>query len=243
MNVLEVSARWGEPRRALDDVDAALAHAPRGELCLLPELALTGYVSPEGRFDPSTFAETIEGETAAALRALARAHGTTIVGPLVLREEGELFNATVGFGPDGAHVFTYRKRHPWFPETWATAGSAPPPVVTVAGVATTICICFDLQFAPEDMVRELEAASLLLFPSAWVDEEDTRVPLLRELARRTGTWVAAANWAPGVVRVPGQGGSCVVDPRGEVVATARPGAGVVVVSAVVGPQLSSVTPA
>ncbi len=45
---------------------------------------------------------------------------------------------------------------------------------------------------------------------------------LSELARRCDVNVANANWAPGVVRVPGQGGSCAIGRDGAVLATAPP---------------------
>jgi predicted amidohydrolase len=221
VNVLEVPASWGAPVAALAAVDAALARAPRGDLALLPELALTGYVSPRGSFDAAHFAETVDGPTARALADLAERHRTTLVGSIVLREGASVANAVIAFGPDGAPTFVYRKRHPWFPETWASPGTARPPVATIAGVATTICVCFDVHFVADDAAEELQAADLLLFPSAWVDEEDTRLGHIVQLAQRFGIWVAAANWSAGCVVVPGQGGSCVVAPDGRVVARAR----------------------
>lgn len=239
VNVVEVPATWGSPAATLAAVDAALAVAPPADLVLLPELALTGYVSPRGVFDPTRFAEPTDGPTTAGLAALARARGATVVGPLVLREGERVSNAARAVTPEGAELFTYRKRHPWFPETWATAGEARPPVVTVAGRRVTICICYDLHFAPEDAAEELAEADVLLFPSAWVDEEDTRVPTLEALAQRFGTWVVAANWSPGVVVVPGQGGSCVIAPDGRVVAEARgatDAAGLEVVAAEIAPR-------
>lgn len=235
VNVLEVSARWGPPARTLADVAAALEASLPADLVLLPELALTGYVSPRGSFDATPFAEDADGPTARALSALAVRHATTVVGPLVLREGEHVFNATLAFGPDGHRVFAYEKRHPWIPETWATPGRSAPPVVTIAGVRTTICVCYDVHFVSEDAAEELATADLLLFPSAWVDEDDTRIPILTGLAQRFGIWIAAANWSAGVVRLPGQGDSCVVDPAGRLVARAHGAKGVEVVSADVAP--------
>ena len=68
----------------------------------------------------------------------------------------------------------------------------------------------------------MEVVDVLLFPSAWVEQPDNRVPRLARLARRFELHVVNANWAPGVVRFHGQGGSCVVDPDGEVIARAAP---------------------
>ncbi|HYV45953.1 MAG TPA: hypothetical protein VFA20_13885, partial [Myxococcaceae bacterium] len=106
-----------------------------------------------------------------------------------------------------------------------TPGPEAPPLFRVGELAVTIAICFDGHFLEqeEDSREALSGADLLLFPSAWVDEEDTRTPLLSGLAREFGIAVAAANWAPGVVRVPGQGGAYVLGPDGEVLARAVAG--------------------
>lgn len=217
MTVLELAARWGRPGAVLDEVDRALAAGPATDLVLLPEAALHGYVSPDGDFDLTRFGEPLDGPTAARAAALARTHRTHLVSPLVLREGAAVYNAIACFDPGGDPRFVYRKRHPWFPETWATPGGEPHPLVEIAGRTVTAAICFDVHFLADEAAGELEAADLLLFPSAWVEETDTRPQLLGELARRFGVHVANANWAAGDVIVPGQGGSCVVAPDGTAV--------------------------
>jgi predicted amidohydrolase len=221
VTVLELAASWGEPTRVLADLDARLAAGPATDLVVVPEAALHGYVSPEGDFDLARFGEPLDGPTATACAALAAARHVHLVTSLVLREGDALYNAMTCFDPRGELAFVYRKRHPWFPETWATPGPNPPPLLELAGHVITIAVCYDLHFLARDAVRELEAADLLLFSSAWVERPDTRHARLSRLAQRFELHVANANWAEGVVRVPGQGGSCVVAPDGEVtVATA-----------------------
>lgn len=222
-SVLELPARWAEPARALADVELALAKHDGDRLVLLPEASLGGYLSPDGDADLAPFAEPIDGPTARACAALALRHGVHLVAPLVLREDTALYNAMVGYDPQGAITFVYRKRHPWIPETWATPGSAPHPIVEIGGARITIAVCYDVHFLPGEASRELEAADVLLFPSAWVEEPDYRVPRLQRLAQRFDLTIVNANWAPGDVVVPGQGGSCVVGPDGRVLATVEGG--------------------
>ncbi|MEO6777501.1 MAG: carbon-nitrogen hydrolase family protein [Kofleriaceae bacterium] len=223
VTVLELAASFGEPAHVLAEIDARLAAGPATDLVVVPEAALHGYVSADRNFDLTQLAEPIDGPTARASAALAAAHGVYLVGSLVLREGEALFNAMTCFGPRGELVFVYRKRHPWLPETWATAGREPPPVVTIGGVRVTIAICYDVHFLAGDADRELTAADLLLFPSAWVERPDTRAARLATLAREFDVHIANANWAPGVVRVPGQGGSCVIAPDGTVTVAAPGG--------------------
>jgi 5-aminopentanamidase len=245
VSVLELPARWADADEALDDVDALLSHphAPT-DLAILPEMSLAGYVSPEGEFDLSRFAEPITGSTVQRAAELARRHRAHLVVPLVLAEDDRLYNAAVVVGPRGDVVATYRKRHPWFPEQWATRGEQPSPLFEIGGLRVTIAICYDGHFLADDTADILARADLLIFMSAWVDEEDldksrrsrslgvggvsplveaepqdSRMPLLRDLSRRFGISIANANWGPGTILVPGQGGSCILDGEARLLAT------------------------
>ena len=225
VTVLELPARWGGVAQALADVDARLQRGPRTELVLLPEAALTGYVSPAGDFDLAGVAEPLSGSTAAGLRGLAMRHGVYLVGPLIEADAHRRYNTTLGFAPDGTQVLHYRKRHPWLPETWATPGNLPYPLVRLGALTVVVAVCFDVHFLAEEAAAQLTAADLLLFPSAWVDRDNTLPGHLVELATRFQLAVANANWSAGVVRVPGQGGSCILDANGRALAGATPASG------------------
>lgn len=218
VSVLELPARWDAAELALAEVDRLLAAGPPTDLVVLPEMAFTGYVSPDADFDLSRFAEPIDGSTVRAVAAVAERRATAIVAPLVLAEGDAISNAAVVVGPDRRTIAVYRKRHPWFPERWATAGREAPPLFEVGGLTVTLAICYDGHFLADDAAGVLSQADLLVFTSAWVDEEDSRLPLLRSLAQRFDLAIANANWAAGVVAVPGQGGSCILDTRGNVMA-------------------------
>ena len=82
----------------------------------------------------------------------------------------------------------------------------------------------ELAQAMAQSLSPLAAADLLLFPSAWVDREDTLPATLRTLAARFDVAIANANWGPGVVRVSGQGGSRIVAAGGRTVAVVAAGA-------------------
>lgn len=225
VTVLELEAAWGDPPAVLAEVEARIAGGPATDLVLLPEAALTGYVSPRGDFDLRPFAEPEGGPTSRALAALARRRQVALAAPLILREGQACFNAMVLHDAAGRPLLTYRKRHPWLPETWAAAGPVGPPLVQLGDLTVTIAICYDAQFLEQepDSRAALQAADLLLFPSCWVDSYDSRTPLLTRVARTFGVAIANANWAAGVVRLPGQGGTCIIGPDGARLALARGG--------------------
>jgi 5-aminopentanamidase len=223
VSVIELPAAWGESGPALALVDRVLGEGPSTDLALLPEMGLRGYVSPTIEFDLTSFAEPIAGPTALALADLARRHRTHLVGPLVLAEDDRLFNATVGFAPDGSRFLLYKKRHPWIPEEWATPGPDPHPLFRVGDLTVTVACCYDVHFLAREARETLDEADLLLFPSAWVEERDSRLRRLSAIARAHRVHVAAANWGPGILHVKGQGNSAVLDSNGEIVARVEPG--------------------
>ncbi len=215
LTALQLPARFGEAQAQLHCATLLLEAGPRTDLVLFPETALTGYVSADDEFDLARFAEPLDGPTVAALAHLARRFDCLVVGPLVEREGAACFNALVGIAPTGERLLHYRKRHPWFPETWAAPGEAPTPVFSWRGACFAVAICFDVHFLAEESGDALRAADALLFSSAWVDDEgDARPEHLRQLARAHGVAVLNANWGPGVPAVHGQGGSLFVGASG-----------------------------
>jgi predicted amidohydrolase len=216
--LVEIPARFGDVAGVFAEVEAALGAGGPCDLAVLPECALTGYVSPDGRFDPSRFAEPVDGPTIDRVRRFAAQARCHIAAPLVERSGSHVYNACVVVSPAGQIVAHYRKRHPWSPETWASPGDLPLSCFDVAGATCTIAICFDIHFVAAESRTTLAAADVLLFPSAWVDDTpaDGRAPILAQLADAFGLTIANANWGCGVPRVTGQGRSRFVRPGGRV---------------------------
>lgn len=219
VTALQLAARFDRKGEALARARELVLEAPT-DLVVFPEASITGYVSPAGDFDVSHLAEPIDGPSMCAAADLARAASAFVAVPLIERAEGAVYNAFVVFDREGARVAHYRKRHPWYPEEWATAGRDPHPRFSIDGVAVTIAICFDVHFLENDAASELRASDVLLFPSAWVEDADTRATLLPHVARTFGTAVVNANWARGDVAAPGQGRSMIVDAQGHSLALA-----------------------
>lgn len=221
VGIAQLPAAFGDAEGQLARLESLLA-AHRADLVLLPELALSGYVSPRGNFDLTPFAESLEGETAQTLADMARRHGIGLAGSLVERDGTDFYNSYLLFDREGRRIGHWRKRHPWYPEAWATPGNLGTPVVDFEGIKVCAGICFDLHFIEQDAWDELQSADLLLFPSAWVEEHDSRNDRLAALARRHGIAVANANWGAGAPFVSSQGLSMIFDGQGKRLATTTP---------------------
>jgi len=222
VTVLEVPARFDEAERRVRWIEKRLASRSPGDVVVLPETCLTGYVSPTGDFNLSRFAEPLEGRQLASLRSIATTFGTTVIGPIIERDGPHCFNSEVVVTPAGAVLAHYRKRHPWMPETWATAGALPFPVFELRGLRCTLAVCFDVHFLAEEAATVLREVDVLFFPSAWVDDAgDARPGYLTPLAQQFEVTIVNANWGVGTPRVPGQGGSMIVSPSGAILARTK----------------------
>lgn len=230
---LQIAHRFGDPEAALAQADRLLGEAGPLDLALLPEACLTGYVSPWGDFDLQPQAEPLDGPTTARLAALARRHRVALAGPLIEQDGDRYYNAFVVHDAQGQRVAHYRKQHPWLPETWATPGATPYPRLSIGGSRVTLAICYDFHFLPREAAPLLDASDVLLFPSAWVNGDrrvDTRAHLVPRLAARHRVTVVNANWARSQPALSGQGGSMIVGPSGEILASGGEGPCAVVAS-------------
>ncbi len=217
---LELPAAFGNVSERLEMLDTELASKPPCDLVLLPECALTGYVSKTLDFDLRPFAEKRDGALCQSLSALAQRHHVALVGGFVEEDETLFFNSTIGFDKSGALLFCYQKRHPWYPETWATPGRNPLPLFRFNHFTVSCAVCFDAHFLEAEAAQELDAADVLLFPSAWVDDTESRAPLLQHLALRFNIDIVNANWGHGEPKLPGQGDSMVIGRNGQRISAA-----------------------
>ncbi len=193
------------------------------DLVLLPELWATGYFAFD---DYAATAEPLDGPLVATLAAAARAAGVTLhAGSMVERDDaGHLFNTSLLFDPSGALVHTYRKVHLF------GYGSREQELLTPGGPVgahgpVALSTCYDLRFPELFRAQVDDGSRLFLVAAAW---PAARLPhwqlLLRSRALENQSFLLACNAAgrQGTVELAGR--SAVVDPWGEVVAEAGPGA-------------------
>lgn len=191
------------------------------ELVILPELWSTGPLSPRDKAlahkTPSLLGH---------LQSLAHANGITLVGSLPELSEDRLYNTAYVVGPEGV-VGSYRKIHlfaPFGEEGLFTPGGSASPVWTLVShkeIGLGPLICFDLRF-PE-ICRHLvwQGAQLLVVSALWPKSRRAHFDLLLQArAVENQCFIAAANAWGQVGPISFGGGSCVIDPTGEVLGSA-----------------------
>lgn len=203
------------------------------QLVVFPEATMCRFGVPLG-----PVAEPVDGPWADGVRGIAADSKLTVVaGMFTPADDGRVKNTLLAARPDGsdrpgAH---YDKIHLYdafgFTESRTVAPGHEPVVITVDGVGVGLTVCYDIRF-PE-LYTELarRGAQVIAVCASWgagPGKLDQWTLLARARALDSTSYVAAAGQAyPGAAHAEsrsgaptGVGGSLVVSPLGEVVASA-----------------------
>jgi predicted amidohydrolase len=214
--------------------------ADRGaQLIVFPEVSLHGY-PPDvngagvGAVLERAYADAEPVPGGSGVRALAdraRQHGVHVIyglheaGP----RRGIIYNTTVLTGPAG-HIGSYRKVHVGVGERLVWRVGHDWPVFETALGRIGMLICWDVDFPESARELTLRGADLLVVSSAWDRFAHDGEPgaslseqlydlYLRARAAENGRWLVAANYVGGLGGREYIGGSQVISPLGEVLAT------------------------
>ncbi|MEA3121998.1 MAG: hypothetical protein QOH33_1559, partial [Paraburkholderia sp.] len=228
-------------------VDAACAaHVDGAKLLVTPELSLSGYPPEDLLLRPAFYAASAAAlaELAALLKPFAGLH--VVVGH-PHREEGDVRTAASGHGNanrpierglppvdtynaatlivDGRIAGTYCKQElpntEVFDEKRYFASDATPFVFALDGVKYGIVICEDAWHASAAQLSKAAGAQVLLIPNAspyHLNKEAARVEILRARIAETGLPVVYVNLVGAQDELVFDGGSLVLDAKGEVIA-------------------------
>jgi deaminated glutathione amidase len=177
-------------------------------------------------------AEPVDGPWADGVRRIAAdADITVIVGMFSPADGGRVYNTLLAAGPSGPGTH-YHKIHLYdafgFTESRTVAPGREPVVITVDGVGVGLTTCYDLRFPELFTTLARSGAQLITVSASWASGRgklEQWTLLSRARALDSTSYIAAAGQAdpgePLASSAPtGVGGSLVVSPFGEVVASA-----------------------
>jgi beta-ureidopropionase len=243
-----------DPAATLGDAhDRLIVLEPKPDLVVLPELFSLPFWCL-GFADPEYFkwAEALDGPTPGFAADLARSLSAVLVAPFFEKGavEGEYYNSVAVFDPNGRivegtlpsgrRVSTYRKNavsaYRWDDQTndekfYFRPGPGYPVFATAIGTLGVL-ICYDRWFPEAWRVLALQGAEIICVPNASQgDVGELFVPSMRTCAAQNLVHVVAVNRA-GTENVEGRevryyGRSCIIDPRGAVLAAAADAPGVI----------------
>lgn len=202
----------------------AQAAARGSDLVVLPENAM--YANPDPQAETAGQAEAIDGPFATAIGALAKEHGVAIVAGMteVAAGAGKPSNTVLAVDRGGEQFGVYRKVHLYDAFGYRESDRIQPQpakalTFTLDGLTVGVMTCYDLRF-PE-MARFLvdAGAEAIAVPAAWVTgpaKEDHWTTLLRARAIENTAYVLGCGqtgptWC---------GQSAIVDPMGQIAASA-----------------------
>lgn len=199
------------------------AAASGAGLVLLTETFSTGF----GFDDPSFVTEPERGPSSQFLADQARRHGVWVGGscpelhPDAPATDQRPSNCFVLAGPDGTQ-HRYRKIHPFShagEERFVRAGTDLV-TVDVAGFRVSMFVCYDLRFADE-FWQLAPDTDLYLVPANWPEKRREHwIALLRARAIENQAYVVGVNRVGTGGKLDYSGDSRIIDPLGELLATA-----------------------
>lgn len=131
--------------------------------------------------------------------ALARAHGLTILAGTLHRDgDGRFRNALTAWGPDGAQVASYIKRHGTRRDERFYTNGTEPVLIDVRGRKVGLLICFDVRFPLWSHEYARRGAEVLVYVFNACDERslwkrDVMEACLRARAAEANAFVLGVN--------------------------------------------------
>ena len=214
---------WEDPSANFERLAPLITAAAAGgaRLVVLTEMYSTGF-----SMNTAVTAEPVGGPSTEFLQTQAKQHDLWIGGSIAEDDEHAPlpFNTFVLAGPGGEldryrkiHPFTYSGEHEHFGagESFVT--------VEVEGVRVTPLICYDLRFADE-FWQTATRTDCYVVPANWPDTRRSHwMALLQARAVENQAYVVGCNRVGDGGRLHYTGDSRIIDPMGEILASASGG--------------------
>ena len=220
---LDCSTRESVSARITRTLALVDQYAADCDLMVLPELWHVGAFDIEvARQNP----QALDGPLVEALAALAGEHKIWLHGGSIAERsaDGNFYNTSLMFAPDGELVATYRKIHLFGfdgGETTLMSGGDELVVVDTPLGPTGLATCYDLRFPELFRALVQGGATAILVSSGWPTARIAHWDVLtRARAIENQAWVVACNEVGDQPGIALGGHSVVVDPRGDVIAQA-----------------------
>ena len=213
------------------------AAAKNAKFIGLPEL-MTYFGSEDGEIEN---AEPIGGEATQLLSDKAKKYGVWLHGGSMCEladNQERVYNTTLLINPKGEVVATYRKTHlfdvevssgPSYKESNTIIPGDEIVVVDTDFGRVGLSICYDIRFPEMFRIMTMRGAEIIFAPAGFTlfTGRDHWEPILRTRAIENGVYIIAPNQIGKKTTFQTQGKSMIIDPWGNVIATASDYPGVI----------------
>ena len=217
--LIQTSLHWEDKKANLQMLEEKInAIREKTQVVVLPEMFSTGF-----SMKPESLAETMEGETVAWMKRIARERKLILTGSVIIEEGGQYFNRSIWMLPNGEYGY-YNKRHLFaFAEEDKHYTSGTDRFIASAnGLKINLLVCYDLRFpvwARQQFAEEKTFEyDVLIYVANWPERRSTAwKTLLQARAIENQCYVIGVNRVGndgnGIYH---SGDSMVVTPLGEV---------------------------
>ena len=160
--LIQSSLVWEDPQANRTYFEAEINTISSAvDLIVLPEMFTTGFT-----MNPSTIAETMQGETVLWMQSLAKAKNTAITGSVVIEENANYYNRMLFVFPSG-EIQHYDKRHLFTlaGEDKVYTRGIQKLIVDYLGWKICPFVCYDLRFPV--FSRNTDDYDLLIYVASW----------------------------------------------------------------------------
>lgn len=214
VSIIQQDIVWTDIRENIRKADAAVDSDPGADMYVLPEMFSTGFCT-----EPEGVAESPDGLALDWMKSKAVQTGAAVAGSVAVFEAGRYYNRFYFVKPDGTvshydkrHLFTYGGEHLRY-----TAGSERV-VVEYRGIRILLEVCYDLRFPVWS--RNHGDYDMILYVASWpVTRINAWKSLLVARAIENQCYVAGVNRVGNDPSNEYGGGSMIIDPYGQVIAS------------------------
>jgi predicted amidohydrolase len=167
IGVVQTDIYWEDKIANLASLEEKLAGiSSKTDIVILPEMFAIGF-SPES----SHLAETMNGQVHKWMKMMAKKLDTTVLGSVLIKENGNLFNRIIWVNQVG-ETETYDKKYLFThggESKWLKAGNTRK-VLHWKGWAIRPLICYDLRFPTWSWQEENEVHDILIYVASWPEK-------------------------------------------------------------------------
>lgn len=161
VTIIQPDIVWENPGENLTNYSTTITAAGKTDLVILPEMFTTGF-----SMNSENLYELMDGPTVNWMKDTAKFNKTAIIGSLIIKENGKIYNRAVWVFPDGS-VSYYDKRHLFTMGQEHLHYSSGKEKLLVEYKGWRICplICYDLRFPVWS--RNTDNIDLLIYVANW----------------------------------------------------------------------------
>ena len=161
ITIIQPDIIWENTQANLDKNSAIISGIEQTDVIILPEMFTTGF-----SMKPEILKERMDGISVNWMKKIAAEKDASVVGSLIIEDEGEIFNRAVWVFPDGKTKF-YDKRHLFTmgQEHLHYSSGIDKMIVEYKGWRFCPLICYDLRFPVWS--RNDENYDVLIYMANW----------------------------------------------------------------------------